>query len=455
MLSLVLSACLNPVDFTRVMTQDGGGDRVLPAGADGKDAGGPAGIQDMFSFTVTIPVNPKPGPGRTAGLDGDAIQYGGARNTFLLAVLDRATGKIADSAGGNRLDDGEESRDASVTLSPGNYVFLLLMGHRERDYAQEAANDGGDYVYKAGPPTLLAAGLTEEVEIPASPTPVTITMTPVTVEAEFISSAPTDTTVSVDDTEGVTLEAGRKDLELAWTVSGLDDLKAAQTAAGANRGSLFRAVSGRAWETGDSYTTFSTSARFDGTDNTVTLDLGEPPAGVPCAAWFNLEYAPFSLNTGNGETWVIRNGINDLAQDSDTDFDLDADSEKVKWNGALCYTVPASGITDLDLTLKVPAPVRDAVPVLFFAAAGYTGTVAWEPAVAAGPKFAGGTEYTAAVTLDAKAGWTFTGIPEAPETGSFTHGSGTVSHGAGASKTLNVTLSFPATMKDVGFELTW
>jgi hypothetical protein len=133
-LAAALSACLNPVDFTRVMIQDGGGDGVLPAGTGGADGnaaggnaeGGPAGLRDTASFTVTIPVNPKPGRA-AAGLGGGAIQLGGARNTFLLAVLDPATGKIADSAAGSRLNDGELSRDTSVSLFPGKYGFLVTV----------------------------------------------------------------------------------------------------------------------------------------------------------------------------------------------------------------------------------------------------------------------------------------------------------------------------------------
>jgi hypothetical protein len=328
------------------------------------------------------------------------------------------------------------------------------MGHRERDYGQEG---GGDYVYKAGPPTLLAAGFAE-TEITASTTGVTITMKPLTVAAQFISAAPGPTPDA--DTEGVTLGAA-DDWKLTWTLSeeGLAQLKGAQ--ANLNKNALFRAVKGKAWETG-SDTGFSDSAVFDYDTGQTGMNLGAAPKGASCAAWFNLEYAPFSLSMWDGPVWVIRNGINDLAQDANTDFDADVDNgEKVKWNatvngnGAVVFTVPPFWVTDLDLTFKVPAPVTGGTPVYSFTDAQYAGVVEWKRVAGDGKHsgvFLDGTAYKAVVTLTAAAGRTFEGIPATPEAGCFSHQGQnvTVSHQAGtAGSTLDVTITFPVTANNV------
>jgi hypothetical protein len=78
-------------------------------------------------------------------------------------------------------------------------------------------------------------------------------------------------------------------------------------------------------------------------------------------------------------------------------------------------------VDDRDLTYKVPAPAAGATPVLAFAAAGYTGTVAWKDGGAdvSGLFEPGKTTYTAAVTLYASAGYTL------PATG-YSHSGGDV-----------------------------
>lgn len=59
----------------------------------------------------------------------------------------------------------------------------------------------------------------------------------------------------------------------------------------------------------------------------------------------------------------------------------------------------------------VVAPVRNEVPTAAITETRqYTGTVSWSPALVGG-KFAGGTAYTATITLTAKSGYTFTGVP--------------------------------------------
>lgn len=61
-----------------------------------------------------------------------------------------------------------------------------------------------------------------------------------------------------------------------------------------------------------------------------------------------------------------------------------------------------------DLPVTITAPVKGKVPQSDIAAtAQYTGSITWDPAIAAGGKFAANTEYTANVTLTAKDGYQF------------------------------------------------
>ena len=114
-LAVLLSACLNPVDFTPSVS--------IPATIQDEANSLPAnGLSDTGSFTVTIPVGPESGGGAAgraaAGLGTDAIRYGGVMNTLLLVVLDTETGEVAASYEANRSDDSDSSADVSVGIPP-------------------------------------------------------------------------------------------------------------------------------------------------------------------------------------------------------------------------------------------------------------------------------------------------------------------------------------------------
>jgi hypothetical protein len=117
-------------------------------------------------------------------------------------------------------------------------------------------------------------------------------------------------------------------------------------------------------------------------------------------------------------------------------------------------TDPLPPVADLDLTFKVPAPVRDAAPVTYFAAPQYSGTVVWVPADGT---FAADTAYTATVTLTAVPGWTFEGVAA----NSFTHtGKDTVvtPNPVNVADSGVVTITFlktEAALVDTGVEWTW
>jgi hypothetical protein len=112
---------------------------------------------------------------------------------------------------------------------------------------------------------------------------------------------------------------------------------------------------------------------------------------------------------------------------------------------------PATKVTDLDLSSKVPAPVWTETAVTAFGGdddddedAQYTGAVSWNPAIPANGKFAAGQVYTATVTLTANEGYTFTGVAA----DSFTHGSLTVTSPAASGIVATVTIVFTATGSD-------
>jgi hypothetical protein len=99
-------------------------------------------------------------------------------------------------------------------------------------------------------------------------------------------------------------------------------------------------------------------------------------------------------------------------------------------------------VSALNLTALVTAPVRDAAPdITAINTEQYTGTIEWYTggALFTGPTFAASTIYRALVTLDAKSGYTFSGVG----VNNFIHlGADTAANGADSG---TVTITFPAT----------
>jgi formylglycine-generating enzyme required for sulfatase activity len=97
---------------------------------------------------------------------------------------------------------------------------------------------------------------------------------------------------------------------------------------------------------------------------------------------------------------------------------------------------------NLNLTTVVTVPVKDEAPVTAINTDQYTGTIEWRTSGGAsftGGSFAAGTVYQAVVTLQAKEGYTFTGVGA----DSFTHGGAATIRNAADSGI--VTITFPAT----------
>jgi prepilin-type N-terminal cleavage/methylation domain-containing protein len=124
-------------------------------------------------------------------------------------------------------------------------------------------------------------------------------------------------------------------------------------------------------------------------------------------------------NMGGSTTWTC-DGING-GSNSDT-----------------CTASRSSGVIDIAAIPGVTAPVTGAAPVTAITpTAQYTGTVSWSPSAST---FAGGTVYTATITLTPKAGYTLTGVAA-----NFFTVAGATSHTNSANSGL-VTAPFPATL---------
>jgi hypothetical protein len=94
-------------------------------------------------------------------------------------------------------------------------------------------------------------------------------------------------------------------------------------------------------------------------------------------------------------------------------------------------------VTDLDLTVKVPAPVFGGQATLAVSGEQYRGTITWAPSV--NGSFPADQDYMVKVTLTANAGWTFDGVAA----GAFSHnGASTITNRANSGE---VIIGFPKT----------
>jgi hypothetical protein len=199
-------------------------------------------------------------------------------------------------------------------------------------------------------------------------------------------------------------------------------------------------------------------------DNRITLDLGKQAAKAAGSANFNLEYLPFGAGdmkvfqpfvpTGDPAAtgWIIRNGVNDLAQDSNTTFPNTVSTvspwnkDTANGNGAVAFEFVPEEISHIDLTGLVPAPVMGAEPVTETKEGLYKqAAITWK---ATGGKllkrFEGETIYSARVTLEAGTGFLFRTLAK---------GGVTVAHG-GSSGILYITKTDTTVVADVLFPRT-
>jgi uncharacterized repeat protein (TIGR02543 family) len=111
----------------------------------------------------------------------------------------------------------------------------------------------------------------------------------------------------------------------------------------------------------------------------------------------------------------------------------------------ITFPATAAVVTNLDLTMPVTAPVKNAPPnTTGISDTQYTGTVTWEKADGTNVtgNFAPATIYQATVSLLAETGYTFTGV----NTDSFAHDhAAAVTNATGSGDTMTVTVVFPVT----------
>jgi hypothetical protein len=120
----------------------------------------------------------------------------------------------------------------------------------------------------------------------------------------------------------------------------------------------------------------------------------------------------FGLNGTNVPVWIIRNGVNDLAQDVNTDFEKLGKSdmpEGTNGNGAVSFAIAADSPAnpedpqDGDLVIKdgtFVGPSNSSTPKIGFTTAGYDGTAGvYYAVVAAGADAPAYSAYTNSLGL--------------------------------------------------------
>jgi hypothetical protein len=314
-------------------------------------------------------------------------------------------------------DTGAELRIESIPFGE-TYNFLLLMGHWERNYPQGSSEH---YVYEENVlPTLLATGLKEQTVTGSGK--VTVTMWPLIVDTVFTAAGKDSVEPVV--TGGKPGEAGLLPVNwnVTWTIKraltgsagGLTALVDAQKKIpGQSNATALLLKSGPAIKlrvpgtTGPESGPETPALTLNG--NLVSGSIGAytngfAKIGTTGAVNFEMEYVPFNLaGTGNPNpwtgfdersafdlsgtnvpVWIIRNGVNDLAQNNDTNFAAfhhigDAGMDAANGNGAVRYSIApktSTGTGDGSDKLVVKdgeflGPSGSSTPEIAFTTGGY------------------------------------------------------------------------------------
>jgi hypothetical protein len=192
--------------------------------------------------------------------------------------------------------------------------------------------------------------------------------------------------------------------------------------------------------------TYFSAAQYTGTVAWSGTVSGQPLTGLFGDATAYTAAVTLTAASGYTLTGVVANTFDHSGKSTITNL---ADS------GAVTITFPATSgsqaamvNTDLDLMGKVAVPVLNGTPTTYFAAAQYTGTVAWKRTdnnAALCGLFAANTAYTATVTLTAASGYTLEGLGA----NAFTYTAGALSITHATSDI--VTITFPATEGEMAF----
>jgi hypothetical protein len=153
------------------------------------------------------------------------IKFSSIRNIAQVIVIRADGGELEDFQ--QLLQKNSEDSIAkfeTIDLVAGEqYDFLLLMGHKERNYAVES---GPEYTYKDDSPTLLMAGLLKGEEIKGGSNSIPIIMYPLIVDTVFKQGeAVKDAVLPSVQPVGVRLLPGI-DARVVWTLTegGYDNL---------------------------------------------------------------------------------------------------------------------------------------------------------------------------------------------------------------------------------------
>ncbi|MDR3160707.1 MAG: hypothetical protein LBU28_03735 [Spirochaetaceae bacterium] len=301
-------------------------------------------------FTLTVQVG-EPDARSIAGPTANRIRDTGkgTRNYIQVIVLDSG-GKVA--AVSDYRDDGSGSGNLVIWgLNYGqSYRFLVLMGHWQRDFRQGAMPYR---YYEDRLPTLLMSGMTTATPTAEAST-ILVEMYSLGVDTAFESGDRViEPEVTAGKPERVVLPPG--DWTVKWRFKGtgfLNLIKAANENAGAGTmGKVFTIKSpvGTAGAAPLAGTVRDASGmKGEKWEWALALDIGDYTGTSGREGWvnFNLEYLPFkekdrSMADRMLPAWIIRNGINDAAQDTGTDFSIGADwrDGNANGNGAVAFTV--------------------------------------------------------------------------------------------------------------------
>jgi formylglycine-generating enzyme required for sulfatase activity len=403
-LTVFLSGCFNPIT-------------VIPS-----KQGNPA----VDPFTIDVVIGQDTEAARSeAGPDAETIKYGGIRNIIQLIVVDQ-DGNIAAFDEVRRANDSQ--KDAALKIESiafgKTYNFLLLMGHWERDYESE---QNGNYEYKENiPPTLLAAGLKEQLITGSGK--VTVTMWPIVVDTVFTTAEVSPGTVQPVVTDGQPQKVSLPPVNwgVTWTIkrgtggNGLADLLRAQniiTPGGSDDPLRLLSKTTIARATGHDDSVQSHGVE---TGDVISLLVNTFTSGIQCiqtegSVNFKLEYVPFNLtasgesnpwNAFNGDSafdlgadktpvWIIRNGVNDLAQNENTDFENlgKAGHSTANGNGAVSFVVAEEIDAGLVIRNGELARRENTAMDITFTTEGYSGEAGVYYAIV--PKDSGDPPYSA------------------------------------------------------------
>jgi hypothetical protein len=356
---------------------------ILFAGCSDPVAVTPPEEPNVHSFTVDIKVGGvsqvpmnlgAADPDRSiAGPNSARIKGSNIRNFVQLIAVTEGGELAAFDEVRKMKSDGTEVNIRVNSLPFGKtYYFLLLMGHWEHD---------GNYNYTKAPPTLLAAGLKKH-QVITGDEKITVTMWPIVVDTRFFTTGVyvpvdlRDIEPQITNGQPKWLDLYMADWEVIWTIKresgsatdGLADLIQAQQIRFPGTSKLLL-KSKKTIVRGEGLNDLVVTDKNIETENVITLMLGRYTDGADRdektgSVAFNLEYVPFNLRASEGGTnpwnevddrsvfdlsgtsepvWIIRNGLNDLPWNNETNYEAVGNGGTANGNGAIAFKLQEGG----------------------------------------------------------------------------------------------------------------